>query len=274
MISLETREKKFVEDYPEYFLLADRLTDNTSGVRSDATATELIRKNESVVQKIAASVGEKNIAVLGAVFNDDNYAFSSSAQAYLQTKTIPGTNKKYKDVADAFQSSRSSIVSKGWNDFFAVETVVTESLKKAGINPLDKYGAALISQWQDKYVAAQKTANQMWYNEYEAQSFGGAASRQAATVRALTIAVNDDSMWKDLSKNPRWHVVTDYLNYRYEVKAQLDAMGTTIDSKRAAWLQDQVRSKVAQFKLQDTNFAKFYDRYFAKDKFDYVYEGE
>ena len=68
--------------------------------------------------------------------------------------------------------------------------------------------------------------------------------------------------------------VTDYLNYRYEVKAQLDAMGTTIDSKRAAWLQDQVRSKVAQFKLQDTNFAKFYDRYFAKDKFDYVYEGE
>ena len=267
-------EEKFVEDYPEYFLLADRLTDNTSGVRSDATSSELLRKNESVVQKIAASVGEKNIAVLGAVFNDDNYAFSSSAQAYLQTKTIPGTNKKYKDVADAFQSSRSSIVSKGWNDFFAVETVVTESLKKAGINPLDKYGAALISQWQDKYVAAQKTANQMWYNEYEAQSFGGAASRQAATVRALTIAINDDGMWKDLSKNPRWHVTNDYLNYRYEVKAQLEAMGTTIDSKRAAWLQEQVRSKVAQFKLQDTNFAKFYDRYFAKDKFDYVYEGE
>lgn len=267
-------EEQFIQDYPEYFLLADRLNDNTSGVRSDATSTELIRKNENVVQQIAASVGEKNISVLGAVFNDDNYAFSSSAQAYLQTKTIPGTNKKYKDVADAFQSSRSSIVSKGWNDFFAVETVVTDALKKAGINPLDKYGSTLISQWQDKYVAAQKTANQMWYNEYQAQSFGGAASRQAATVRALTIAVNNDNMWKDLSKNPRWHVITDYLNYRYEVKAQLDAMGTTIDSKRAAWLQDQVRSKVAQFKLQDTNFAKFYDRYFAKDKFDYVYEGE
>jgi len=267
-------EEKFIQDYPEYFLLADRLSDNTSGVHSDATSVELVRKNENVVQQIAAAVGEKNIAVLGAIFNDDNYAFSSAAQAYLQTKTIPGTNKKYKDVSDAFQSSRSSIVSKGWDDFFAVETVVTESLKKAGINPLDKYGATLISQWKDKYVAAQKTANQMWYNEYVAQSFGGPASRQAATVRALTIAINNDNMWKDLSKNSRWHITSDYLNYRYEVKAQLDAMGTTIDSKRAAWLQEQVRSKVAQFKLQDTNFAKFYDRYFAKDKFDYVYEGE
>jgi hypothetical protein len=29
-------------------------------------------------------------------------------------------------------------------------------------------------------------------------------------------------MWKDLSKNSRWHITSDYLNYRYEVKAQLD----------------------------------------------------
>jgi hypothetical protein len=32
-------------------------------------------------------------------------------------------------------------------------------------------------------------------------------SRLNKTVDALTYALNDDKMWKDLSQNPRWYAV-------------------------------------------------------------------
>jgi hypothetical protein len=51
-------------------------------------------------------------------------------------------------------------------------------------------------------------------------------------------------------------------------------MGTTIDSKKAGWVRDNVEKTVAVMKAKDVNFGKFYDRYFSQDKFDFVYEGE
>jgi uncharacterized protein YabN with tetrapyrrole methylase and pyrophosphatase domain len=49
-------------------------------------------------------------------------------------------------------------------------------------------------------------------------------------------------------------------------------MGTTIDSKKATNLRTNVADIVETMKQKDVNFAKFYERYFSDDKFDYVYE--
>jgi hypothetical protein len=49
-------------------------------------------------------------------------------------------------------------------------------------------------------------------------------------------------------------------------------MGTTYDSKKAAQLRANVDTIVNTMKKKDINFAKFYERYFSDDKFDYVYE--
>lgn len=267
----------FVEKYPEYFMLAERLTDPVSGVRPDKTAVSLIKRNKDSIQNIVSAIGEKgDLTTLGAIFNDENYAFSSAAQAYLSRTKIPGTTKKFRDSADAFQQGRSALVSKGWNDFFKVQSIVEEQLKNAAtpIDPTSKYGQAIVNKYIDGFVEAQKKDNSIWFTEYDKQAQGGAGSRQADTVIALTVAIEDDKLWSNLSKQPKWELILNYMQYRYDVATRLKTMGTTIDAKKVSWLRDEVASTVAAMRAQNTEFAKFHDRYFKNDKFDFVYEGQ
>jgi hypothetical protein len=267
----------FVEKYPEYFMLAERLTDPVSGIRPDKTAVSLIKRNKDSIRNIVSAIGEKgDLTTLGSIFNDEDYAFSSSAQAYLSRTKIPGTTKRFRDSADAFQQGRSALVSKGWNDFFKLQSIVEEQLKNAAnpIDPTGKYGQAIVNKYVDGFVEAQKKDNPIWFTEYDKQAQGGAGSRQADTVIALTVAIEDDKLWNNLSKQPKWELILNYMQYRYDVSKRLEAMNTTIDAKKVSWLRDEVASTVAAMRAQNTEFAKFHDRYFKNDKFDFVYEGQ
>ena len=269
-------DEMFTKDFPDYYMLAESLTDPTSGINPDRTSVYLVKKNMDRIPYLLAGIGTDNLTVLGAVFNDENYAFSSAANAFLQDTKIPGTTKKFRDISNAFENSRSGIVSKGWNDFFKLQEVVADELKRNNppIDPNVGYGAQVMTKFKESFVEGQKTQNQMWYNEYIANAQGGKGSRQADVVTVLTRAANDDKLWSSLQKQPRWGMVVDYLNFRYDVYDQLQKMNTTIDSKKAGWVRDNVEKVVAQMKKKDVNFGKFYDRYFANDKFDFVYEGE
>jgi hypothetical protein len=106
-------------DYPDAWMFMDRLSDSTSGINADRTAAGLVVNNKPSIQKIVAGIGLENLTVLGSIFNDDDYAFSSAAQAVLQDTKIPGAgNKKFRDVSDAFENGRLSLVSEGWRDYF------------------------------------------------------------------------------------------------------------------------------------------------------------
>jgi hypothetical protein len=221
-----------------------------------------------------ASIGTDNLSVLGAIFNDDNYAFSAGASAYLQNTKIPGGGgKTYRDVQDAFGSFQSSIVNKGWKDWFALEEIVRAEFSNED-KPIDitkGFGAQMLKDFKDAFVEQSKVNNNQWYQEYIAQSFGGAGSRQADTIKAITIALNDDKLWSDLQKQPKYHALANYMSYRYDVKARLDAMKTTIDSSKAIYLREEVASTVNKLRAMDINFDKLYMRYFENDKFDFVY---
>ena len=264
----------FAERYPDAWMFMDRLSDSTSGIRPDATAAELVRRNKGTVQKIVANIGTDNLSVLGAIFNDDNYAFSAGASAYLQNTKIPGGGgKTYRDVQDAFGSFQSSIVNKGWKDWFALEEIVRAEFSNED-KPIDitkGFGAQMLKDFKDAFVEQSKVSNNQWYQEYIAQSFGGAGSRQADTIKAITIALNDDKLWSDLQKQPKYHALANYMSYRYDVKARLDAMKTTIDSSKATYLREEVASTVNKLRAMDINFDKLYMRYFENDKFDFVY---
>jgi len=265
-------EETFLTKYPDFFLLTTRLSDSKSAIVPDRTAVTLARENPDVIKSIVSAVGEDNLSVLGAVFNDSNYAFSSAAQAWLQTSNIPGTRIKFREVGASLDASRSSIVSKGWNDWYNMITIVTDELSASGLNVTKGFGKTILDSYKDDFIEGQKTKNNLWYEEKQNNAFGGSKSKQADAVRALTIALNDEKLGKDLLKQPRFSTIVEYLNLRYDVYDGLKAMGTTIDSKKATKLRTDVLEIVETMKKKDINFAKFYERYFSDDKFDYVYE--
>ena len=265
----------FSMDYPDAWMFMDRLSDSTSGINADRTAAGLVVNNKPSIQKIVAGIGVDNLTVLGSIFNDDDYAFSSAAQAVLQDTKIPGAgNKKFRDVSDAFENGRLSLVSEGWRDYFIIEQTLKDEFARVtpAINPYKGYGAAVLKQYKKAFVDAAKEDNNLWWQEYNAQSGGGAGSRQADTVTALTIALNDEKLGPLLLKQPKFHAVADYLNYRRYVNSMLKRMGTTFDSQQATQLRTQVMLNVAELRASDINFDKLYIRYFENDKFDFVYE--
>lgn len=271
-------EEEFISQNPDLFLLADGLSQATSGLRSDDTAVALVKGNPDVVKSLVAILGDDNLPMLGAIFNDDNYAFSSKAQAYLERSKIPNTSKKFRDTSAAFEAARSSVVNKGWNDWNRFITAIEDEVRNGmggdePANPNRGYGKGIVDYYKKDFLEQQKQNNPMWWEEYDSYSGGGSGSRQAKLVDALSYAINDEKLWKDLSQNPRWNSVAKYLNFRYDVYDRLQQQKTTIDSMRAWQIRYDVTEYVDGLKRQDPMFGKFYERYFSNDKFDHVYGG-
>ena len=88
------------------------------------------------------------------------------------------------------------------------------------------------------------------------------------------MAANNDALWADLEKIPRWTNVVNYLNFRYIIHDELKRRKTTIDSPKARDLRESADIFVYQLRKKDIYFGKFYDRYFTRDKFDFVVDEE
>lgn len=266
-------DEKFTKDYPEYFVLATSLSDSTSGINSDATATALVRKNSDVVKNISSLISPDNLNVLGSIFNDDNYAFSRGAQTWLENSKIPGQAVTFKNSKSALDATRSNIVNKGWNDYNKLITIVTNEMTRTGYDVSVDYGKAVLDSYKQRFTDAQKDINPIWWKEKTANP-KISAGKETDTVAALTIAMNTPKLWKDLSKQPRWHTIAEYMNLRYDVKAELTRMGTSIGNDDAVQLRNKVSTIVEEMKKKDIKFGAFYERYFSNDTFSYVYEGE
>jgi len=261
---------RFADDYPDYFLLVDKLTDSLSGVRSDDTAVALVKKNGKVIENIISSIGEKgNLSTLGAIFNDDDYAFSSSAQAYLVSHAIPGTKQKFKEQGAALENNRSSIVNLGWKNYTKMIEIVTQELTNNDYDPSRGFGLATLDAYKKAYVDKMQTDNNLWYEEKQGAGF---QKRQVDTINALTTAVNSPSLWQDLAKQERWYTIVEYLNFRYDVYDMLKYRQTSINTDKAIDIKNAVGEKVADLRKKDVNFGAFYDRYFTDDDFTYIVE--
>ena len=261
--------EKFTNDYPELYMLADKLTDTTSGLRSDDTAIALVKKNGKTVAKMVANIDKGNLRVLGAVFNDDDYAFSGSARAYLTSNNIPGTSKRFQTEADALDVATGSIVNQGWREWNKMIKIVKQTIVDDGKNPSAGYGKKILDLYKNKFEEQMKTSNNLWWNDKNGENF---SSRKNNTIDVLTIAANTPGLWKDLAKQPRWHSIVDYLNFRYSVKEALEKRGAAITSDKAVDIRTQVDAYTAILMAQDINFENFYNRYFDGDTFDYVHK--
>jgi hypothetical protein len=262
--------QKFIEDYPEYFLVMNKITDSVSGIYPDKTSQLLVKNNTGIVKRMIARMGtDGDLRTLGAVFNDENYAFSSSAQAWLQTNTIPGTRKQFVDSQSALENARSAIVNEGWRNWTLLIDTTSRLLLQNDppYDPSRGYGKAILDSYKEAFIEKMKTDNKTWYDEKMDRD---STSKLKNVVDNLSLAANDDKLWADLSKQARWHTIVEYLNFRYYIKEKLEKRNATITSDRAYDIREEVDTYVFNLRRDDINFGKFYDRYFSNDNFVYV----
>lgn len=266
--------ENFFKNNPDYFVFAAKLTNSVSGLRSDDTAVSLLKRNNYATREIVTAID--NLTALGAVFNDDNYVFSSSADAYLRTQKIPGLDRKYKENEASLENMKSVVVNEGWKNWFKLIQVVSTEMKKPPYNldPARGYGAEVLQQYKDSFVEQQKTQNPMWYDIKIKSSGGGDTGQRADVIKAITIAANTPEMWKDLSKQPRMAAIVEYMNFRYEINDELKRRKLNYGTKAAIDIQNKVSIKVWELRNKDVKFGQFYDRYFDGDDFSFIFDYE
>lgn len=264
----------FFKNNPDYFMFAAKLTNSVSGVNSDKTAVELLKRNNFATRQMVVNVTD--LTALGAVFNDDDYAFSSSADAYLRTQKIPGLDAKYKSSEASLENMKSVIVNQGWDGWFKLIQVVSTEMKKPPYNldPARGYGAEVLQQYKDSFIEQQKTKNPMWYDIKENSKGGGDTGQLASVIKAVTIAANTPEMWKDLSQQPRWFAIVEYMNFRYEINDELKRRKLSYGTKAAIDIQNKVTLKVWELRNKDVKFGQYYDRYFDRDDFSFIFDYE
>jgi hypothetical protein len=270
----ENGAENFFKNNPDYFMFAAKLTNSVSGLRSDDTSVSLLKRNNFATREIVTNIN--NLTALGAVFNDDNYAFSSSADAYLRTRKIPGLDRKYKENEASLENMKSVIVNEGWKNWFKLIQVVSTEMKKPPylLDPARGYGAEVLETYKKSFIEQQKTENPMWYDIKENSKGGGDTGETADVIKAITIAANTPEMWKDLSKQPRMAAIVEYMNFRYEINDELKRREISYGSKAAIDIKNKVRVKVWELRNKDVKFGQFYDRYFDEDDFSFIFDYE
>ena len=270
----ETGAEDFFKNNPDYFMFGAKLTNSLSGINSDETAVSLLKRNKSATKEMVFNVTD--LTALGAVFNDDNYAFSSAADAYLRTQKIPGLEDKYKSSEASLKNIKSVIVNEGWKNWFKLIQVVSTEMRKPPYNldPSRGYGAEVLQTYKDSFVEQQKVQNPMWYDIKENSSGGGDKGQMASVIKAITIGANTPEMWKDLSQQPRWFAIAEYMNFRYEINDELKRRKLSYGTKAAIDIQNKVTLKVWELRNKDVKFGQFYDRYFDGDDFSFIFDYE
>lgn len=123
--------------------------------------------------------------------------------------------------------------------------------------------------YKEAYMEKMKIENKLWWDEKQDRD---SSSSLKNVVDNLTLAANNETLWKDLSKQARWHTIVEYLNFRYYIKDKLQQRNAPITSDRAFDIRMEVDEFVFNLRQDDVNFGKFYDRYFDGDDFKYVVE--
>jgi hypothetical protein len=272
----ENGAENFFKENPDYFMFAAKLNNPVSGINSTATALELLKRNSFATKEIVAAVGNQDLSALGAVFNDDNYVFSGSAEAYLRTQNIPGLQTKFKESEASLLNIKSAVVNEGWSQWYKLIQVVSTEIQKPPYNldPARGLGETYLKAYKDAFIEQQKTENPIWYDVKTSSSGGGANGKMASVIKAVTIAANTPEMWKDLSQQPRWFAIAEYMTFRFKIYDELERRGIGYGTADAIDLRNEVNQKVWDLRRKDVKFGQFYDRYFDGDDFSYVFDYE
>ena len=255
---------EFVNDYPDWYIVASTMSKNKGGVLSTVDSAAMIDKHKKMMDDIAGMGDDTGIKFLGMFANREGQPseFDPASRVYLINQEI---YKRYKDPLTAIEQT---MVSKGNNDYFNNRQYRDEQITKYGIsigkpnltsaNTSDPFVAnqnAAFNSW----VASQAKANHTWYVEEWEPKLNG--SVQPTAIRAATYALNNKAWMADQTPG-NWTVqLRQFLDIQ-QGAAEMYAEAKAAGNKEA---QDRIKidAKINIDRLvrENETFALWYDRF-------------
>lgn len=256
---------EFVEDYPDWYVVASTMSKNDGGVLSTIDSQNMIEKNKKLIDQISAIGGLEGDTVgvkfLGAIVNREGAPteFDPASRVYLIDKEIYG---RYKKGSSAVQEA---MVQKGNYDYFKMRDYRDLQIKIRGqqINKPNltsrNTSDPMVNQLNidfENWVNAQFEQNpEWWITEWEPKQSGKV---QPSAIRAFRLALADK----------KWMASQEPGNWTRQLKLYIDAQKNYSQLYKAA-PNDSEKAKIKEFFQLDIDtlvaanetFALYYDRF-------------
>lgn len=255
---------EFVNDYPDWYIVASTMSKNKGGVLSTVDSAAMIDRHKKLMDDVAGMGDDTGIKFLGMLANREGQPseFDPASRVYLINQEI---YKRYKDPLTAIEQT---MVSKGNSDYFNNRQFRDEQITKYGISigrpdltsantsvPFVVDQNAAFTSW----VESQAKANHTWYVEEWEPKLNG--SVQPTAIRAATLALNNEAWMADQTPG-NWTV-----QLRQFLAIQDGAARMYADAKAAGNkpLQDRIKMdaamNIARLVRENETFALWYDRF-------------
>ena len=255
---------EFVNDYPDWYIVASTMSKNKGGVLSTVDSAAMIDRHKKLMDDVAGMGDDTGIKFLGMLANREGQPseFDPASRVYLINQEI---YKRYKDPLTAIEQT---MVSKGNNDYFNNRQFRDEQITKYGISigrpdltsantsvPFVVDQNAAFTSW----VESQAKANHTWYVEEWEPKLNG--SVQPTAIRAATLALNNEAWMADQTPG-NWTVQLRQFLAIQDGAAQMYAEAKAAGNKP---LQDRIKMdaamNIARLVRENETFALWYDRF-------------
>jgi hypothetical protein len=265
-----TADQEFLDKYGEsYFIFAQSMSDNTSGIAATSKAVRLVKQYGDMI----AAQPELAALIVGP---EGNGPFSPEAYAYeLNNPLVPGGSEMMRTKMSADQAMKENQKRLGWSQFNTQMNRLYAELSKRGMISLEDKGAEDLNLQKKALVGLLSTptmpdgtANR-YYNAQWAEDYATFNSQKYAQLIPKLQQLADSKL-ADQPQRSDLRALRDYLEIRSAVTdalAQRKAAGGdgTLSAKsnrdiRRAWVKT-----VGGLVEKDTRFGDLYHRYLSRD---------
>lgn len=255
---------EFVNDYPDWYIVASTMSKNKGGVLSTVDSAAMIDKHKDLMDKVAGMGDDTGVKFLGMFANREGQPseFDPASRVYLINQEI------YKRYPDPLTAIEQTMVSKGNNDYFNNRQFRDEQITKYGISigrpdltsantsyPFVANQNASFNNW----VESQSRVNHTWYVEEWEPKLNG--SVQPTAIRAAWLALNNEAWMADQTPG-NWTVqLRQFLDIQRgaaKMYAEAKAAGNKADQDR---IKMDAKMNIDRLVRENETFALWYDRF-------------
>lgn len=247
-------DRKFREDYPNYYEMAIRLTKSNTGLNATVEAWEGVQEFRPMLAKNPeygwALAGAAN---LGGEFSPGAYTAQSVQDIGF------GSNVKFREPLSPTEVARQNAVSQGWLNYQRGMTDLRLALEDRGLRTFEQSGAEDLNAIRKEFIAQLKDENPAWAKEY----LEGGGNKVEQFLRWATGTAMKD---RRLAERGDFRTLAEYMQGREQVIAVLQSRKyTSLEHPSNADVKAIWDEYVADLARQDIGFEQMYDRVLQND---------
>jgi hypothetical protein len=256
---------EFINDYPDWYIVATTMSKNKGGVLSTIDAQAMASKHKVLINNIGGLGQDTGTKFLGMLTNREGQPseFDPASRVWMIE------NQLYQRYDSPFTAIEQTMISKGNADYFKNrelrDQLITEYGKSVGrpeltsANTSFPFIANQNAQFKS-WVESQARANHTWYvEEWEPKQNG---SVQPTAIRAAWLAINNKAWMADQAEG-NWTIqLRQFLDIQKgaaELYAEAKLAKNSADQDR---IKNDAKMNIDRLLGENETFALYYDRFF------------